>query len=119
MEVKGEWTGQSCQQPGPASQRTTVGAEIRLLWDSSTLGPGVTCRLDMLTEEDRSKTMATEGVPRLPKEPEFARKKFSVGVDIVMPGVVGGLTGLCTMLGLRDPRVQMRENKMAELASMS
>ena len=59
---------------------------------------------------------ATEGVSR---EPEFARKKFSVGVDIVMPGVVGGLTGLCTMLGLRDPRVQMRENKMAELASMS
>jgi hypothetical protein len=38
--------------------------------------------------------MATEGVPTLPKEPEFARKKFAVGVDIVMPGVVGFLTGL-------------------------
>ena len=86
-----------------------------MLWDSSFLGLGVICKLEMLTEEDRSKATATEGVSR---EPEFARKKFSVGVDIVMHGVVGGLNGLCTGLGLRDPRVQMRENKMVELASM-
>ena len=86
-----------------------------MLWDSSFLGLGVICKLEMLTEEDRSKATATEGVSR---EPEFARKKFSVGVNIVMHVVVGGSTGLCTRLGLRNPRVQMRENKMAELASM-
>ena len=76
------------------------------------LGPGLMCRLEMLTEEGWSKAMATEGVSTLPKEPEFARKKFSVGADTVMHGVVGGLNGLSTGLGLRDPRVQMRENKM-------
>ena len=76
----------------------------------------MTHRLEMQTEEARSKTMATVGVPTLPKEPEFARKEFSVGVDIATPGVVGGLTGLHTM---RDPRAQLRENKMAELASIS
>jgi hypothetical protein len=90
-----------------------------MLCGFSTSGPGVTRRLEMLTEEDQSNNMATEGVPTLPKEPEFARKEFSVGVDIATPGVVGGLTGLCTMLRLRDPRAQMRENKMAEPASMS
>ena len=37
----------------------------------------------MLAEEDRSK--ATEGGA---SEPEFARKKLSVGADIVMHGVV-------------------------------
>ena len=123
MEVKGGVDRSVMPAAGPCltenNSRCRNSDSNCMLWDSSSLGPGLTCRLEMLTEEGWSKAMATEGVSTLPKEPEFARKKFSEGVDIVMPGVVGGLTGLCTMLGLRDPRVQMRENKMAELASMS
>ena len=123
MEVKGGVDRSVMPAAGPCftenNSRCRNSDSNCMLWDSSSLGPGVTWRLEMLTEEDWSKATATEGVSTLPKEPEFARKKSSVGVDIVMHGVVGDLNGLCTRLGLTDPRVQIRENKMAELASMS